>query len=351
MTGSPSTGTSSARSATDGAGWAAAVRPTTAREELARATEDRGVTAGTAPAMPAVGGVSESLRRTPSAAAGPPGDPVPGGAASDDPENGRPIATGSPRYNARLVRRLDLTGSLAVFWVAPDDGPARFEAGQYFALGVEVAGTLVQRPYSAASSPRSRAGAYEFYVRLVTGGVFTPLLWRLESGHRLSLGRPKGRFVLTADADRTHLLIATGTGVAPFVSMLRTLRADRIRRRAVVLHGASYVADLGYRAELEAYQGAGADPLRYVPTISRPWAPENAAWNGRTGRVETLLPAVYDELGLRPESAVAYLCGNPEMVARVEAYLRGRGCAPADIKKELYWPAGRAPGRAVEPAR
>jgi ferredoxin--NADP+ reductase len=300
---------------------------------------------------PRIAGVTGSLRQTQAAVAGPPADPVPGGAASDDPENGRPIAPGSPRYNARLVRRLDLTDSLAVFWVAPDDAPARFEAGQYFTLGVEVAGKLIQRPYSAASSPRSRDGAYEFYVRLVTGGVFTPLLWRLEPGHRLSLGGPKGRFVLTADDDRTHVLIATGTGVAPFVSMLRTLRADGIRRRAVVLHGASYVADLGYRAELEAYQGAGADPVRYIPTISRPWAPENAGWHGRTGRVETLLPALYDELGLRPESSVAYLCGNPEMVARVEADLRRRGCTPADVKKELYWPAGRAPGRAVEPAR
>ena len=84
-----------------------------------------------------------------------------------------------PQYNARLVRREDETESLAYFWVRFDGEPTPFEPGQYMTIGVIADGKIVQRPYSVAS----RAGAagttgYEFYVRLVDGGMFTPLLWR-----------------------------------------------------------------------------------------------------------------------------------------------------------------------------
>lgn len=268
-------------------------------------------------------------------------DPI--GTGSPVRASGPDIAAASPRYNARLVRRLDLTDSLAIFWVEPDGEPVDFLAGQYFALGVEVGGKLVQRPYSAASSPRER-GPYEFYVRRVDGGLFTPLLWSLQPGHRLSLKGPKGHFVLPDDGDdRTLVFVSTGTGVAPFVSMLRTMRADGVRRRAVVLHGASYVEDLGYRGELERYQREDPELVCYVPTISRPGAPENAGWVGRCGRAEAVVPVTCTDLCLRPGEAVAYLCGNPAMVERVEADLLGLGFPPADVKKELYWPAGRPP--------
>lgn len=255
----------------------------------------------------------------------------------------RPIAAESAHYNAHVSRRVDLTESLAFIWVKFDGSPVDFAPGQYLTIGVESNGKLVQRPYSVASSPRETEEGYEYYVRLVNGGMFTPLLWRLPVGQGMSMKGPKGKFVLEPDDDRTHVFISSGTGIAPFISMMKTLLHDGVPRRAVVLHGASYEHDLGYRELLEAWVRDGTYPLHYVPTVSRPGSPENNRWSGRVGRVEAIVPAVYDELGLTPDDSIAYICGNPDMISSVEATLLARGFPEEQVKKELYWPKGKEP--------
>ncbi|HUG47164.1 MAG TPA: FAD-binding oxidoreductase [Candidatus Limnocylindria bacterium] len=255
----------------------------------------------------------------------------------------RPIAAESAHYNAHVSRRVDLTESLAFFWVKYDGEPVHFEPGQYLTIGVESSGKLIQRPYSVASSPREMDDGYEYYVRLVTGGMFTPLLWRLDVGQGMSMKGPKGKFVLEPEDERTHVFISSGTGIAPFISMLKTLLNDGVPRRAVVLHGASYEHDLGYRELLEEWAGKGTYPLTYVPTVSRPGSAENSRWTGRVGRVEAIVPAVHDELGLTPDNSIAYICGNPDMISSVETTLLGRGFPEAQVKKELYWPKGKEP--------
>jgi ferredoxin/flavodoxin---NADP+ reductase len=259
----------------------------------------------------------------------------------------RPIAPESAHYNAYVSRRIDLTESLAFFWVSFREDPVAFEPGQYLTIGVESNGKLIQRPYSVASSARETEDGYEFYVRLVTGGLFTPLLWRLDVGHGMSMRGPKGKFLLEPDDDRTHVFISSGTGIAPFVSMMKTLTYDGAPRRAMVLHGASYEHDLGYRELLEEWQRDGTYPLQYIPTISRPGSPENSTWDGRVGRVESIVPQVYDELGLTTDNSIAYICGNPDMILAAEGTLLERGFPEEQIKKELYWPKGKEPRGSV----
>jgi len=259
----------------------------------------------------------------------------------------QPIAETSPRYNAVLTRRVDQHATLAFFWVAYTDEPVGFEPGQYLTIGVESSGKLVQRPYSVASSPRQAAGGYEFYVRLVDGGLFTPLLWRAEIGQGMSMKGPKGKFVLEPEDERTHVFISTGTGIAPFISMMETLRKDGTPRPAVIIHGVSYEDDLGYRELLEGWQRSGEYPLTYIPTVSRVSSPRNEGWSGRTGRVETIISDVYGELDLTPENSISYICGNPDMIIAVDETLLGRGFPEELIKKELYWPKGKEPTAAV----
>ena len=111
----------------------------------------------------------------------------------------RVIDPAAPVYNARLVRREEKTDSLAYFWVKFDGEPTPFEAGQYMTIGVMVDGKIVQRPYSVASPPAViGTEGYEFYVRLVEGGTFTPLLWDLPIGHGMRMIGPKGKFMLRA---------------------------------------------------------------------------------------------------------------------------------------------------------
>ena len=256
----------------------------------------------------------------------------------------RAIDPDAPQYNARLVRREDENESLAYFWVRFDGEPTPFLTGQYMTIGVMVDGKIVQRAYSVASAP-ALAGddGYEFYVRLVQGGTFTPLLWELPVGHGMRMIGPKGKFMLQPDDDRTHIFISSGTGNAPFVAMIRQLMIDKQARPVVFLNGVSYADELGYRATLEEWEDSGSFPVTYIPTVSRPNDPRNRDWTGRTGRVETILGPVLDELGLSPADSVAYICGNPDMILTAEQTLLDRGYPEDQVHKELYWPKGKEP--------
>ena len=249
------------------------------------------------------------------------------------------IAAVAGPYNGAIIARDDLTPTVAVFRVALDTAAFPFEAGQYIAIGLELSRGLVQRPYSIASSARRLGDGYELYVRKVSGGAFTPSLFATRVGQRLLVRRPKGRFVLGREDQRTHLFVATGCGLAPFLAMVRTLLDEGQARRVVLVHGVSHVAELGYRSLLEDWERSGALRLRYFPTISRPGALENAGWHGRTGRAEAQLPLVLDDLGLMPQDTVVYLCGNPEMIETSRELFVARGFSVDQVHSELYWPA------------
>ena len=257
-------------------------------------------------------------------------------------DDDRVIDPKAPQYNATLVKRVDLNADLAYFWVKFDGEPTPFEPGQYMTTGVFADGKMWQRPYSVASAP-SEAGTdgYELFVRLVPIMRFTTLLWRLPIGHEMRMIGPKGRFLLEPDERRTHLYVSTGTGIAPFISMIRQSMVDRAPRKTVIVNGCSYADELGYVEELESLEAEKRYPLHYVPTISRPADARNAGWTGRTGRVEAIVTDVCREYGLRPERTVVYICGNPEMILNSERELMDKGFPEFHVKKELYWPKGK----------
>lgn len=260
-------------------------------------------------------------------------------AALARPLPARRATGGRPVANATLVGREDLTDEVARFLVRPDDGPRPFVPGQYFSLGLSIDGALVQRPYSNAAA--GGAAELEFLIRRVPGGRFTPALWATPVGTPMSLGRATGVFTLLPDDDRTHLFIATGTGLAPFLAMLGGLRGRRHPPRAVVVHGVAHVAELAYRDRLSVLQADGG--VRYIPTISRPAEARNAGWDGTTGHATRALAGLFEDphdrrLGrLDPGATVAYLCGNPGMIESASAVLASQGCPPEAIVTERYW--------------
>ena len=242
-------------------------------------------------------------------------------------------------YNGRISRWEEISEGLAIVAVEPRDEPFEFQPGQYATLGLMGnAGKLVQRPMSI-SSPSTDLSEYEFFIRLVHEGAFTPLLWERKVGDAINIKGPKGKFLLQEDG-RTCLWVATGTGLAPFISMLETLRARGQQRDILLLHGVSYDYDLAWRAQLEALANGGGFPLRYLGTVSRPQ--HCPAWMGLTGRAEAVLPRVMDEHGLTPDNTTLYLCGNPDMITAVEEMSATRGFPPEQVRKELYWPKGRS---------
>ena len=241
--------------------------------------------------------------------------------------------------NATLVARVDLTASIARFCVRPDAGVPLFEPGQYFALGLEVEGRFLQRPYSTASAAGA-ADELEFLVRRVPSGTFTPHLWEMAPDARIWIGPPRGLFTLQPGDERTHLFVSSGTGLAPFISMTEAVLRSRPGQSVVVLHGASYASELAYRDQLETWAADGR--ITYVPTISRPADPANASWIGYTGRSEAILAGVCHRFRLDPLGTVAYLCGNPDMIDAAATVLAGLGFPETAIVREHYWTAPEA---------
>ena len=242
-------------------------------------------------------------------------------------------------YNGRLSRWEELTPGLAIVGVQALEEPFAFEPGQYATLGLvgHDGPKLVQRPMSVSSSADD-VSEYEFFIRLVDRGGFTPLLWERAVGDAINIKGPKGKFLLQDDGN-TCFWVATGTGLAPFMSMLDTLRANDQQRDIVLLHGVSYDHDLAWRGELQDLADGGQFPIRYAATVSRPQLCPD--WSGLTGRAEAVIEEQMDEHGLTPDNTTLYLCGNPEMVSAVDEIATARGFPVEQVRKELYWPKGR----------
>jgi ferredoxin/flavodoxin---NADP+ reductase len=255
----------------------------------------------------------------------------------------RPVV--EKHYTARILERKDLSEDLWVIKVDPG-GAFTFKAGQYATLGVESEGKRIERAYSIVSSPYEEA--LEFFLELVPQGELTPKLHKLLTGDTLLCRKiAKGRFTLDLRSGRTHhLLLATVTGVAPFVSYVRTLYKDWKagdspmpgNHKLYCIHGGSRSREFGYRDELE--QIAREVPwLEYVATISRPW--EDASWTGETGRVEDLVRKYVSEWGLKPAETTGYLCGHPNMIENGRGILERAGWQNGSTFEEVYFVPGK----------
>lgn len=246
-------------------------------------------------------------------------------------------------YQARILKRVDFSEDLWMIRVDPG-GSFPFTAGQYATLGVRTPAKLVERAYSIASSPYEKE--VEFFIELVPQGELTPLLYKLKEGDSLSFRKvAKGRFTLDLKSGRKkHLLLATVTGVAPFISYIRTLNKDWKEGKfsgdlqLFLLLGASRSWEFGYREEI-AKVAAEAPWLKFAATVSRPW--EDPDWKGETGRVDDVIRKYTDLWGLTPQDTSAYLCGHPTMIENGKGILKRRGWQKETMKEEVYFIPGK----------
>jgi NAD(P)H-flavin reductase len=231
---------------------------------------------------------------------------------------------------ARIVRRRDLSHDLWRIWLKPAE-PFPFKAGQYCTIGTGG----IERPYSIASPPSEPE--IELFIEHipVPVGQLTPLLYKLQVGDEVTLRpRAKGLFVFN-EAYTNHVMVATVTGVAPYIAILRSqLASPRPRDRFFVLEGASYRDEFGYDVELREMAAANPGRVVFVPSVSRPQDPRNASWKGVTGRINTLVEGYLKEFGLAPAGTCVYLCGHPLMIEDVKHRLEGTGY---HIEEERFW--------------
>jgi ferredoxin--NADP+ reductase len=243
-------------------------------------------------------------------------------------------------YRARITKRADFAPDLWMIRVDPG-AEFSFAPGQYATLGVEKDTRRLERPYSIASSPYEKE--LEFFFELVPNGETTPPLYGLQLGDEVLVRKAaKGRFTLdTSQPERTnHLLVSTVTGVAPFVSYVRTLFQDWQEggfpgnHNLYLLNGASRSWEFGYREELENF-AKQAPWFRCVLSVSRPWEDDN--WRGEVGRVDDLIRKYADQWGCTGANSIAYLCGHPEMVEHGKGILKRIGFAKDNLREEVYW--------------
>lgn len=252
--------------------------------------------------------------------------------------------------NATLIERIELSNELQVIRVLPDSGVPIFEPGQYAELALldhtqNPVTHIDRRAYSIASAP-SEKKYLEFYLVLVPGGILTPHLLKLPLGGRLWVGpKIKGKFTLgAAPTGKDFVFVATGTGLAPFVSMLREYKDLNRWNRAVIIHGARHQADLGYVDELTQLSTQYSN-IFYIPTLTR--EEKNSSWTGHRGRILSVLEDAHfgkaTGFDPHPETTHFFLCGNPDMINSMEARLVSLGFKlhskkdPGNIHFESYW--------------
>ncbi len=258
------------------------------------------------------------------------------------------------QLNATVVSRVNIHDELVVLRFRPDDAAPVYKAGQYIALGLpgsakRIAGAiqetepppaekLIKRAYSLSSSPNDRDTLEVFFV-VLKNGALTSRLGALQVGDRLWAAKKiTGEFHCESVApDAELVLVGTGTGLAPYISMLRDENTWKVPNRKVVLiHGVRYPMDLAYGDEIDRLQGEGRN-IQYIPVVSR----GGESWTGISGHVQ----AVFEKriVSINPASQHYFLCGNPAMVSAMEDQLRSSGFvehsrkSPGNLHVEKYW--------------
>lgn len=262
------------------------------------------------------------------------------------------------KLNATLVHKEELSPGLYLLRVLPDNSVPDFLPGQYVALALPASAPgignpgipekyqsnpekLIKRAYSIGSAPAQKE-AYEFYVAFVEDGELTPRLLFLEVDDRLFCAeKVVGTF--TTEPLEEHglvdrlILVSTGTGIAPFISMLRDEAIWKRARSVVVLHGVRYACDLAYDGELRRLEEEKGEAFRYFSTTSR----EGEEWKGARGYVQEFFTR--GELTVDCKRDQIFLCGNPGMIEQLEEMFTGEGFVThtrkhsGNLHVEKYW--------------
>ena len=242
--------------------------------------------------------------------------------------------------DAEVIDNIHWTDTLYSLKVKGDIGD--YEAGQFGRLGLMVDDQIVGRPYSFVSAPHE--DYYEFYSIDVEEGLLSPRLAKLKAGDHIYLGKNANGFLVLNEIPESDDLwmISTGTGIGPFLSILKTEKPWQRFKKCVLVHAVRTASELTYQDLINDVKQQHPGQFEYVPVVTRektdfalseriPKAIEN-------GNLE-------DRVNLKIEDGKSQimLCGNPDMVKDVREMLEKRGLTknlrrtPGSISTENYW--------------
>lgn len=211
-----------------------------------------------------------------------------------------------------------------------------FFPGQY--VDIAAPGTEITRSFSMANTSSRETGRLEFIIKVYPDGVFSRVLdTRLAVGDRLDLVGPFGVFTLREGQDADIVFVGGGAGMAPILSLLRSMSERGIRRRATYYYGARTRRDLCFESELRALEGT-LPGFRFVPALSEPAAGDG--WDGEVGLITEVVKRHESDLS----QAHAYVCGPPPMVEAAMALLTGLGVPDRRIYYDKFTTTGDPEG-------
>lgn len=244
-------------------------------------------------------------------------------------------------YNATITGKILITPDLMILRVRTDEPRKEFHAGQYTTIGVlgseersvnsvlsienPSLDELIARPYSIASAAMDTQN-FEFYISQVKSGQLTPRLFNMKQGQRMWVDHKiLGIFNLHDTPKQSNIvMLATGTGLAPYISFLRSHLSEHKETKLCVIHGAAYPWDLGYLSELEFIDN-NFENFFYFPTLLK----ADESWTGLRGYIqEHLSSGLLEEkagVELNPQKTHFFLCGNPRMIDSVSSLLLQKG--------------------------
>lgn len=222
---------------------------------------------------------------------------------------------------ARLIEYTDIADDVRHFVFEAETPDFSYIPGQFVSLSDTVNGKKVTRAYSIASEPHGTI--FELCLNRVNEGKLSPRLFDMQVGDTIEMQGPLGYFVLRNPLSDT-ILVATGTGVAPFRSMLKQVLSRDFRHHFTLIFGVRYEHNLMYREEFERLAEHHPN-FRFRPTLSRP----DESWTGLRGHVQGHL---IETLGDRRDIDV-YVCGLKLMVDDVRQRLKEMGF---DRKRIIY---------------
>lgn len=234
-------------------------------------------------------------------------------------------------FDAKIVQIKDLTHNTKSFLLRlSNDKHFLYQAGQFVTLIAEIAGKDVRRAYSIASPPprdEKHAEYIELIVKHVPGGAMTSYLFSLKEGSSIRLAGPFGKFILKEPIQEGDIFMATGSGIAPFMAMLRKVFRDHNPKQFYLFFGAKTQEEIIYAEELLTWNRIH-DNFHFIPCLSEPVED----WDGETGYVQDKLHDYIKEF----KNKQAYLCGIPMMVSQARDRLMKLGMKEENIYRELY---------------
>jgi CDP-4-dehydro-6-deoxyglucose reductase len=193
-----------------------------------------------------------------------------------------------------------------------------FVPGQFVSLSHPINGRIITRAYSIASAPDGNR--FSLCLNRVQDGFLSPHLFAMKEGDAVAMQGPLGTFTIRSPA-RDVIMVATGTGIAPFRAMLEHRGRAGVTGNCILVFGVRYEENILYRQELEQWSD-------FRPTLSRP----GPAWTGRRGHVQE---HVLEALGNRRDVDI-YICGLKLMVDDMRARLKALGLDRRQIICEKY---------------